>query len=166
MAKTAQIAGTTPLERTGFSEACTAFSETLQELKRLADQAMEDVADMADSLWDVCNYMESAPMSEEMRQKTTQAMEGRENRLSALVQQVNDVWAAVSLALTGLEDCSFLIDDMGEYDANAQAYKRLKKAKWGLTVAERSGRASSVIEKIDEAMTQLEHHASIAFFHT
>jgi hypothetical protein len=164
MARTAQNAGTTPLEPTGFSEAYTAFSETLQELKRLADQAMEDVADMADSLWNVCVYMENAPMSEGMRQKTTQAMEGREKRLSALVQQVNDVWAAVSLALTGLEDCSLLIDDMGEYDVNAQAYKRLKKAKWDLTVAERSGRASSVIEKIDEAMKQLEHHASIAFF--
>ena len=164
MAKTAQIAGTTPLEPTGFEEARTSLGKVLQELKELADQAMGDVADMADSLWNACVYMENAPMSEEMRQKTAQAMEGREERLGALVQRVNDVWAATSLALTGLEDCSLLIDDMGEYDVNAKAYKRLKKAKRDLKVAERSGRAASVIEKIDEAMKQLERHASIAFF--
>ncbi|WP_314030119.1 hypothetical protein [Corynebacterium argentoratense] len=164
MAETAKNAGTTPLEPTGFEEAYTAFGETLQELKRLADQAMEDVANMVDSLWNACVYMENAPMSEEMRRKTAQAMEGREERLGALVQRVNDVWAVTSLALTGLEDCSLLIDDMGEYDANARAYGRLKRLKGDLEVAERSGRAASVIEKIDEAMKQLEHHASIAFF--
>ncbi|AGU14663.1 hypothetical protein CARG_02510 [Corynebacterium argentoratense DSM 44202] len=166
MAETAQNAGTTPLETTGFWEAYTAFSETLRELRGLADRAMEDMVDMDDGLCNACAYMENAPMSEEMRQKTTQAMEGHKKQLGALGQRVNDVWVAISLALTGLEDCSLLIDDMGEYGVNAKAYERLKRVKWDLEVAERSGRGASVIEKIDEAIKQLKHNASIAFLHT
>lgn len=165
MAETAKSAGTTPLEPTGFWEAYTAFSKTLRELRGLADQAMEDMVDMDDGLCNACAYMENAPMPEEMRQKTTQAMEGHKKQLGALGQQVNDVWVAISLALTGLEDCSLLIDDMGEYGVNAKAWERLKRTKGDLEVAERSGRAASVIEKIDEAMKQIERHASIAFFH-
>lgn len=164
MAETAKNAGTTPLEPTGFGEACMAFSESIQGLKRLADQAMDDMVDMDDSLCNACTYMENAPMPEGMRQKIAQAMEAHKKQLGALGQQVNDVWAAIRLALIGLEDCSRLIDDMGEYDVNAQAYERLKKAKWDLEVAERSWRSVSAIEKIDEAMKQVEHDASIAFF--
>lgn len=166
MAETTQSAGTTPLEPTGFWEAYTSLGKVLQELKELADQAMGDVVDMDDSLCNACVYMENAPMSEVKRQKTTQAMEAHKKQLGALGQQINGVWVAISLALTGLEDCSLLIDDMGEYGVNAKAYERLKKVKWNLEVAERSGRAASVIEKIDKAMKQLEHHASIAFLHT
>lgn len=165
MANDIQHAEATPLEPTGFWESYTAFSQSLQELKRLADQAMEDMVDMDDGLCGACAYMENAPMSEEMRQKTTQAMEAHKKQLGALGQQVNDVWAAISLALTGLEDCSLLIDDMGEYGVNAKAYERLKKVRWDLEVAERSGRAASVIEKIDEAMKQLERNALTAFLY-
>ena len=166
MAKTAQNTGTTPLEPTEFWGAYKSLSKVLRELKELADQAMGDVVDMEDGLNDACAYMENAPMPEGIRQKTAQAMEGHKKQLGELGQQINGVWAAISLALIGLDDCSLLIDDMGEYGVNAKAWERLKRTKENLEVAERSGRAASVIEKIDEAMKQIEHHASIAFFHT
>ncbi len=166
MAETAQSAGTTPLEPTEFEDAHTSLGKTLREMKCLADLALVDVEAMLDSLHEAYGYMEQAPMPENIEKQTTLAMEGYEAQLGDLEERLNGVWEEIRLALNALGECVPLADDMREFNKNAKAWEQLEEAKRGLKEAPSAGRAASVIEKIDEAMTQLEHHASIAFFHT
>lgn len=164
MAGTAQSAGTTPLEPTGFEDAHTSLGETLQEMKRLTDLALVDVEAMLDSLHEAWGYMGNAPMPEETRQKITQAMGGHEAQLDGLDERLNGVWGEIRLAIDALDDCVTLADDMREFDTSAKAWEQLGEAKRGLKEASNAVRASSVIEKIDEAMKQLRCRASTAFF--
>lgn len=166
MAETAQGAGITPLEPTGFEDAHTSLGKALQELKRLADLALVDMSAMHDSLDEAWGYTGIAPMPENIEKTTERAMEGHKKQLDALDEQICDVHWGIRLALEALDDCVTLADDMREFNKNAKAWGQLEEAKRGLKEAPSAGRAASVIEKIDEAMKQIEHHASIAFIHT
>lgn len=139
MAETAQSAGTTPLEPTGFWEAYMSFSEALQEMKRLADLALVDMSAMHDSLDEAWGYMEITPMPEIPRKTTARAMEGHKKQLDELDEQINDVEWEIRLALDALDDCVTLADDMREFNKNAKAWGQLEEAKRGLKEASRGG---------------------------
>lgn len=166
MAETAQDTGATPLEPTGFVDAYTSFGETLQEMKRLAGLALVDMDAMHDSLDEAWGYMEIAPMPENIEKTTAWAMEGHKKQLDGLDEHISGVQWKIRLAIDALDGCVTLADDMREFDKNAKAWGQLEEVKRGLKEASSGGRASSVIEKIDEAMKQIEYHASTAFFHT
>jgi hypothetical protein len=164
MAATAQSTGTTPLEPTEFWDAYTSLGKALRKIKRLTDQSFVDVEAMLDSLHEAYGYMGKAPIPEEMRRKTAQAMGVHEAQLDGLEERVNGVWGEIRLAIDALGDCVTLVDGMREFDKNAKAWGQLEEVKRGLKEASSGGSASSVIENIDEAMKQLKHNASIAFF--
>lgn len=166
MAETTQNAGTTPLEPTGFWEAYTSFGEALQEMKRLADLALVDMDAMHDSLDEAWGYLEIPPMPENIEKTTAWAMEGHKKQLDELDEQINGVEWEIRLALDALDGCVTLADGMREFNKNAKAWGQLEEAKRGLKEASSAGRTASVIEKIDEAIKQLKHNASIAFLHT
>ena len=164
MAKTAQNVGTTPLEPTEFWDAYKSLGKALQKIKRLTDRSFVDVEAMRDSLHEAYGYMGRASMPEEMRRKTVQAMGVHEAQLDGLEERINGVWGEIRLAMDALDDCVTLADGMREFDKNAKAWGQLEEAKRGLKEASSGGRAASVIEKIDEAMKQIERNAGIAFF--
>lgn len=166
MAGTAQDTGTTPLEPTEFWDAYKSLGKALRKIKRLTDRSLVDVEVMLDSLHEAYGYMGKAPLPDEIRRKTAQAMGGHEAQLDGLDERLNGVWGEIRLAIDALDGCVTLVDDMREFDKNAKAWGQLEEAKRGLKEASSGGRASSVIEKIDEAMKQIEYHASTAFFHT
>lgn len=129
MAETAQNAGTTPLEPTGFGEAYTSFSEALQEMKRLADLALVDMDAMHDSLDEAWGYMEIAPMPENIEKTTAWAMEGHKKQLDELDEHINGVRWKIRLALDALDDCVTLADDMGEFNKTLKPGGSSKKLK-------------------------------------
>lgn len=166
MAETAQNTGNTPLEPTEFWDAYKSLGKALRKIKWLTDRSLVDVEVMLDSLHEAYGYMGKAPLPDEIRRKTAQAMGGHEAQLGGLDERLNGVWGEIRLVIDALGDCVTLADDMREFDKNAKAWGQLEKTKRGLKETSSGGRASSVIEKIDEAMKQIEYHASTAFFHT
>lgn len=163
MAKTAQSAGTTPLEPTEFWDVYISLGKALQEMRRLTGLALVNVESMRESLHDACGYMKNAHMPEEMRQKTAQVMEGHEAQLDRLGEQIGGAGEEIGLAIDTLDDCVTFVDDMREFSKNAKTWGQLEEVKRGLREAPSVWRASSVIEKIDEAMKHLEHHTNTAF---
>lgn len=165
MANDIQHAETTPLEPTRFEDAYMSLINALQEMKRLSDQAIGDVEGMCESLHKAYGYMEKTPMPENIEKTTTWAMEDHKAQLDELGIQVKHVQEVVEIARCVLDDCVTFADDMREFDTSAEAWGQLEEAKRGLKEASSEGRASSVIEKLDEAMKQLKYHALTAFLY-
>lgn len=164
MAETAQNTGTTPLEPTRFEVAYMSLINALQEMKRLSNQAIGDVEGMCESLHKAYGYMEKTPMPENIKETTTWVMENYEAQLHELGMEVKHVQEVVEIVQSVLDDCVTLADEMREFDSNAKAWERLRETKRGLKEASNEGCASSVIEKLDEAMKQLKCRANTAFF--
>ena len=164
MANDIQHTESTPLEPTRFEDAYMSLINALQEMKRLSDQAIGDVEGMCESLHKAYGYMEKTPMPENIKETTTWVVENYEAQLYELGMQVKHVQEVVEIARSVLDDCVTFADEMREFDSNAKAWERLKETKRGLKEASNEECASSIIEKIDEAMKQLKYHANTAFF--
>lgn len=106
------------------------------------------------------------PLGCEIKRKIDAAIFSHEEALTALGEQVSAARAAIEKAQEEMDACAPLIDDLQDFEANATAWQSLYQAREALGVGGHPGRAASVIEKIDEAIKQLKHNASIVFFHT
>ena len=164
MANDIQHTETTPLEPTRFEDAYMSLVDALQEMKRLSNQAIGDAEGMCESLHKAYGYMEKTPMPENIEKTITWVMENYEAQLYELGIQVKHIQEVIEIARSGLDDCATLANDMREFDTSAKAWEQLKEAKRGLKEASNEVRASSIIEKIDEAMKQLKCRANTAFF--
>lgn len=166
MAETAQNTGTTPLEPMGILDYWGRIDQELKDLKRLAAGMVIVIGSVEDCLGAAWDYADNAPLDCEIKRKIDAAVFSHEEALTALGEQVSAARAAIEKAQEEMDACAPLIDDLRDFEANATAWQSLYQAREALSVGGRPGRAASVIEKIDEAIKQLKHNASIVFLHT